>query len=184
MPQEIINPLYPAIGIIVVLLLSILFLALFYKKAEPGIALIRYGVGGTIVSFNGMLSLPLLHKLYKIDISEKAIEIIYDEKHPLLSRDKKKIKGQFSFRVRVNTISDDVKRVALYLGAEKTFDQAFLEKKFAPLFKSCALYVAEQIDYADFQDKKEEFRYEIVNVIGTDLNGYILDDLVVLLHHE
>ena len=59
-------------------LLAVGIVAMFvncYHKVEQGSALIRNGVGGTRVSFGGMLVFPVIHRYELMDISVKRIEI-------------------------------------------------------------------------------------------------------------
>ena len=55
-------------GIIVVLGI-LAMVAKWYRKAAQGQALVKTGVGGTKVSFNGKLIIPVLHRLEIMDIS-------------------------------------------------------------------------------------------------------------------
>ena len=58
-------------SIVIVLLGLIAMVAKWYRKTSQGQALVKTGVGGTKVSFNGILIVPVLHKLELMDISLK-----------------------------------------------------------------------------------------------------------------
>ncbi len=65
-------------GVVVVLVIVIVvgFLALisrFYHKAQQGQALVRNGIGGTKVSFSGIIVIPILHKIQYMDIFVKTV---------------------------------------------------------------------------------------------------------------
>ena len=49
------------------------------------------------------------------------------------------------------------------------------DSKFSEALKT----VGKQFDFVDLYNKRDEFRQEILKVIGTDLNGYILDDAAI-----
>ena len=46
-----------------------------YRKVQKGTALVRTGVGGTEVAFDGIFVVPVVHRAEPIDISLKSVEI-------------------------------------------------------------------------------------------------------------
>ena len=64
-----------------------IFYATFYRKAHRGIALVRSGMGGTKVSFNGMNIIPVVQQMERIDISVKRIEVDRTGKNGLICKD-------------------------------------------------------------------------------------------------
>ena len=77
-----------AIGAIILMIIAIgVVYSMLYRKAQRGQALIRTGVGGTKVSFNGMGVIPVLHRLETIDISLKRVEIDRTAKNGLICKD-------------------------------------------------------------------------------------------------
>ena len=166
---------------ILVLIINIFFVVLNYKKAKPGIALIRYGVGGTKVSFNGMMRFPILHKLYEVDTSMKPIKIVLDKQFPVYTKDNKALEGEAVFWVKINSIEDDVCRVCHTFSVDQTFDKKFLDQFFAPFFKSALQEVIVQVDHYTIMTHMEECRMKIIQYVGTELNGYVLDELTINL---
>ena len=63
--------LVPAIILVVVAIGIIAMVAKWYRKAAQGQAIVKTGVGGTKVSFNGMMIIPVLHRMEIMDISLK-----------------------------------------------------------------------------------------------------------------
>ena len=64
--------------IVIVVAVIIIFgmLALFsrfYKKVEQGKVIVRNGVGGPVVSFGGIIVIPILHFAEIMDISVKRV---------------------------------------------------------------------------------------------------------------
>jgi uncharacterized membrane protein YqiK len=75
-------------GIFSLILLFVIYIALFYKKIPQGEALVKTGFGGTQVAFDkGMYVIPLLHKVEIMDISVKKIEIERLENDGLICKD-------------------------------------------------------------------------------------------------
>jgi len=158
--------------IIVGLLVAI---AKFYKKAKQGEALVKTGVGGTKVSFTGMMVWPVIHKLERMDISLKTIIIERMGKDGLICQDNMRADIKVAFFVRVNQMKEDVVKVAQSVGCERASSPAALNELFEAKFSEALKTVGKQFDFVDLYNKRNEFREEMNNLIGSDLNGYILD---------
>ena len=105
--------------IVVIVLLLFGFIAMiarFYKKTTQGQALVRTGFGGIKVSFNGMMVVPVLHRLEVMDISLSTITIEREGKDGLVCKDNLRADIKVAFFVRVNELDEDVKKVAQAVG--------------------------------------------------------------------
>lgn len=169
------------IGIIVFLFLAFLVvLSSFYKKIPQGKAIVRTGVGGTKVAFNkGMYVVPIFHKMEIMDISVKKIDIARMENDGLICKDNIRADIKVAFFVRVNKSVDDVISVAQNLGCERASDPETLKSIFEAKFSEALKTVGKKFDFIELYEARREFRDEILNIIGTDLNGYILDDCAI-----
>ena len=115
-------PLFAQIGEYVVGVGMVLFLMLaigliytfvkLYQKVEQGTALVRNGLGGTKVSFGGMMVLPVVHRAERMDISVKRIEIYRHGEDGLICQDNIRADIKVAFFVRVNKTVQDVEQVA------------------------------------------------------------------------
>lgn len=167
------------VTIAVVTLIILIMLAKFYKKAIQGEALVKTGVGGTKVSFTGMMVWPVIHRLERMDISLKTINIERMGKDGLICRDNMRADIKVAFFVRVNQMRDDVVRVAQSVGCERASNPEALNELFEAKFSEALKTVGKQFDFVDLYNKRDEFRQEILNLIGRDLNGYALDDAAI-----
>ena len=167
-------------GSIVILLLGLIaMVAKWYRKTSQGQALVKTGVGGTKVSFNGILIVPVLHKLELMDISLKNIIIERNGNDGLVCKDNMRADIKVVFFVRVNKTADHVIRVAQSVGCKRASDLAALGSLFDSKFSEALKTVGKKFDFVDLYNKRDEFRQEIINTIGTDLNGYVLDDAAI-----
>lgn len=167
---------------IAVFFLFVFFVALasFYKKIPQGQALIRTGLGGTKVAFDsGMLVVPVLHKLEIMDISIKKIEIIRKNSDGLICKDNMRADITVAFFVRVNKSKEDIINVAQTIGTMRASDIQTLELLFEAKFSEALKTVGKKFDFVELYEARREFRQEIIDVIGTDLNGYVLDDCAI-----
>ena len=171
------------IAVTVVFLLFLLFLgvlASFYKKIPQGKSIVRTGVGGTKVAFNkGMYVIPVLHKMEIMDISLKKVQIERMLHDGLICKDNIRADIKVAFFVRVNKSVNDVVNVAQTIGCERASDISTLKEIFEAKFSEALKTVGKKFDFTELYEARREFRDEIMNVIGTDLNGYVLDDCAI-----
>ena len=168
--------------VVILLLIGGGILALIVKclrKVPQGSALVKNGMGGTQVSFTHAYVIPILHIVEMMDISVKRIEIDRSGEDGLICKDNIRADIKVAFFVRVNKEVDDVKRVAQFLGCERASDENSLRLVFEPKFSEALKTVGKQFDFVDLYNSREEFREQILRIIGKDLNGYILDDAAI-----
>ncbi len=168
-----------AVIIVVVVVGIVAMVAKWYKKASQGQALVRTGLGGTKVSFNGILVIPVLHKLEIMDISLKTILIERHGKDGLVCKDNMRADIKVAFFVRVNKTNEDVIQVAQAVGCARASSLKALNDLFDSKFSEALKTVGKHFDFVDLYNKRDDFRQEIINVIGTDINGFILDDAAI-----
>ncbi len=167
-------------GVVFILLIILFAFATFYKKIPQGKAIVRTGVGGSKVAFNkGMYVIPILHKMEIMDISVKKLQIDRMEHDGLICRDNIRADIKVAFFVRVNKNVDDVLNVAQVIGCERASDVSTLTHLFEAKFSEALKTAGKKFDFTELYEARREFRDEILNVIGTDLNGYILDDCAI-----
>lgn len=170
-----------AVGVIVFIFIAfIVVLSIFYKKVPQGKAIVRTGVGGSQVAFNkGMYVIPIFHKMEIMDISIKKIDIARQQNDGLICKDNIRADIKVAFFVRVNKSVNDVINVAQNLGTERASEPETLKSIFEAKFSEALKTVGKKFDFIELYEARREFRDEILNIIGTDLNGYILDDCAI-----
>lgn len=167
-------------GVIIIVIAGLLALfSRFYHKVEQSKVIIRNGVGGQVVCFGGIFVVPIIHRFEKMDISIKRVEIAREGKDGLICKDNLRADIRVAFFVRVNQTSEDVLKVAQLLGCQKASDpetlMAFFDAKFSEALKT----VGKKFDFVELYTNRENFKNEILQIIGTDLNGYVLDDAAI-----
>ncbi|MET8749682.1 flotillin family protein [Streptomyces sp. NPDC004667] len=172
------------IGVLVavVLLIAVALLVIvsrLFRKVEQGKALIVSKMRKVDVTFTGQVVLPVLHKAEYMDISVKTIEIRRTGREGLICQDNIRADIHINFFVRVNKTVEDVIKVAQAIGTQRASDSAAIQDFFAAKFSEALKTVGKQLDFVDLYTKREEFRDRIIQVIGTDLNGYHLDDAAI-----
>ncbi|MEM0896386.1 MAG: flotillin family protein [Verrucomicrobiota bacterium] len=166
-------------AVIFILVMGIIVVLKCFVKVEQGTALIRTGVGETKVSFSGMIVLPVVHRKEFMDISVKRIEIDRSGSNGLICKDNIRADIKVAFFVRVNREIDAVKNVAMSIGCERASNQSTLEHLFDAKFSEALKTVGKRFDFVELYEERDTFKEEILKVIGTDLNGYLLDDAAI-----
>ncbi len=166
------------IGLVFIAGLGIMLIRCF-RKVEQGTAIIRTGMGETRVSFSGIVIFPIIHRLEMMDISVKRIEIDRAGVDGLICCDNLRADVKVAFFVRVNKTPDDVLKVAQCLGCVRGSDPRALIEFFDAKFSEALKTVGKKFNFVDLYTNREQFKEAILGVIGTDLNGYVLDDAAI-----
>ena len=170
------------VAVVVLAIVGTGFFALLlkcYKKVSQGQALIRNGVGGTQVSFSGKFVIPIMHRVEYMDVSVKRIEIDRRAVQGLVCKDNLRADIVVAFFVRVNNTVEDVIKVAQSLGCERASDRQALVELFDAKFSEALKTVGKQFDFVELYTDRVRFREQILEVIGTDLSGYVLEDAAI-----
>lgn len=167
-----------AVALVVLLGVTVMVSRLF-KKVEQGKALIVSKVKKVDVTFTGATVIPVLHRAEVMDISVKTIEIARTGREGLICRDNIRADIRITFFVRVNKTIEDVIKVAQAIGTARASNQETLQELFSAKFSEALKTVGKQLDFVDLYTKRNEFRDQIIAVIGTDLNGYSLEDAAI-----
>jgi uncharacterized membrane protein YqiK len=171
---------YTGAAIVVFGGVGIVALALtLYRKVEQGKALVTTGMGGTKVTFTGTIVYPVVHKAEYIDISVKRIEVYRHGEDGLVCKDNIRADIKVAFFVRVNSTSEDVLKVAQSVGCERASDLQAMKELFDAKFSEALKTAGKQFDFSDLYTSRDQFKDAILSVIGTDLNGYVLDDAAI-----
>ena len=173
------------IGVVIVILFLLLLgvaviIARFYKKVEQGkVLIVNKMKADPDVTFSGATVLPIVHKAEVMDISLKTIEINRRGQEGLICQDNVRADITVTFFVRVNKNKDDVLQVAQSVGCARASDQGTLEELFNAKFSEALKTVGKRMDFEDLYKERDRFKDDIIAVIGTDLNGYVLDDCAI-----
>ncbi|MCP4149571.1 MAG: flotillin family protein, partial [bacterium] len=169
------------VGIFVLVLVfgALALLVRCYRKVEQGKVLVRNGMGGQKVSFSGMVVVPIMHRVEIMDVSVKRVEIERLERDGLICKDNLRADIKVAFFVRVNQTRDDVLKVAQALGCARASDKQVLMEFFDAKFSEALKTVGKKFDFVQLYTERDHFKEEILQAIGTDLNGYVLDDAAI-----
>ncbi|HUR04916.1 MAG TPA: SPFH domain-containing protein [Nonomuraea sp.] len=168
------------LAVVLVIVIGLLAaISRLFRKVEQGKALIISKVNKVDVTFTGATVLPVFHKAEIMDISVKTIEIERTGREGLICQDNIRADIKITFFVRVNKTAEDVIKVAQAIGTVRASDESTLQELFSAKFSEALKTAGKQLDFVDLYTKRDEFRDQIVRLIGTDLNGYSLEDAAI-----
>ncbi len=179
--MEIIITIVIGVGLFFLALIAVAFLFnQFYRKVGPEEALVRSGLGGlAAVTGKGILVFPVIHRVDRMDLSVKRIEIHRKGGQGLICRDNMRADIEVAFFVRVNNARETILQVAQSLGCRRASERAALVELFDAKFSEALKTVGKRFDFVELYEERDKFKAEIIKVIGTDLNGYVLDDCAI-----
>ncbi len=184
--QMITDSLLADFGLLVIALFLIALLGVviaykrFYIKVGPDEAIVRSGSGGLrVASGDGMWVVPMVHQYEFMDLTLKSFEIHRQGAEGLICRDNIRADIKVAFFVRVDKSMEEVKEVAQSIGAKRCSQIDTLRELFDAKFSEALKTVGKHFDFVDLYDQRDKFKDEILKVIGTDLNGYRLDDAAI-----
>ena len=152
----------------------------FYRKVDQGQALIINTMKDEpIVTFTGGTVLPIIHRAEVMDISVKRIDIDRRGKNGLICKDCLRADINVNFFIRINPESSNVLEVASMIGCRRASDLKSLDELFNAKFSEALKTAGKQFDFKELFEKRDEFRDKVKEVIGEDLNGFVLEDVAI-----
>ena len=174
-------PFLVGVGVFFLLLMGfyVLFKA-FYIKVPQGTALIVNDLSSTPkVHFTGALVYPVIYLKEFMKISLITLEVDRRGKDGLICRDNLRADITVAFYLRVNETQEDVLKVAKAIGVDRASDRGAVNELFNAKFSEALKTVGKQFDFVQLFEERQSFRDRIVEVIGNDLNGYVLEDVAI-----
>jgi uncharacterized membrane protein YqiK len=169
-----------AIGACLVMMVVVLLLVKgWYRSVPPGRALVISRGRDPVVSFTGALVLPIVQRADEIDLSVQRISISRRGREGVVCADNVRVDVTATFFLRVNKTSEDVLRVAQTVGCQRATDRQALDDLFAAKFSEAIKIVGKQLEFEQLFARRDAFRDTVIEVIGKDLAGYVLDDVAI-----
>jgi len=169
-------------SLIAFLVVFAIALSRFYRKVGPEEALVRSGGGKMIANSGadgGMWVVPIIHRVDHMDLTVKRIEITRKGQNGLICRDNIRADIEVVFFVRVNNDTKNIQEVAESIGCDRASTRETLVELFDAKFSEALKTSGKKFDFADLYTERDQFKADILEVIGKDLNGYQLDDCAI-----
>jgi len=165
--------------LVVAIVLGVLFLNRFYAKSTRETALVRTGLGGRRVLIDGgALSLPILHRIERINMRTTRLKIERQGAMSLISEDRLRVDVAMEFHVRVEPSEEGVATAAQAFGS-KTFReeemQGLIEGKLIDAIQSAV--ASRSMD--ELHEKRDAFVEAVSARLAPNLgrSGLMLDSV-------
>ncbi|HWB75296.1 MAG TPA: SPFH domain-containing protein [Nannocystaceae bacterium] len=169
------------VGAAMLVIVGGLGLALFVKarvRVPPGFALVVHGSGReSRVSFADSTVIPFIARGELIDCSVHTIAVACEGKDAVRCYDRVRADVRAEFMIAINRTADDVLKVVQSLGTRRAGDREALQELFAAKFGDAIATVLAQFHQDELHRRRDELRDKVIEVIGTDLNGFVLQDM-------
>ena len=178
---SVLATLASSVGIFFIILMgaAALFKA-FYIKVNQGTALIVNDMSSQPkVHFTGALVYPIIYKKEFMKISLITLEVDRRGNDGLICSDNMRADITVAFYLRVNETREDVLRVAKSIGVDRASDRDAVNLLFSAKFSEALKTVGKKFEFVQLFENRIEFREKIIEVIGDDLNGYVLEDVAI-----
>jgi uncharacterized membrane protein YqiK len=178
---SVLMPIVMGVGVAFFILMGMAALfKSFYVKVDQGTALIVNDMSHSPkVHFTGALVYPIIYKKELMKVSLITLEVDRRGKDGLICADNMRADITVAFYLRVNETTEDVLKVAKSIGADRASDKDAVNQLFNAKFSEALKTVGKQIEFVSLFENRQEFREKIVEVIGDDLNGYVLEDVAI-----
>ena len=179
------------------------------RKVEPGKAGVRVGFRGYRISDTWIFRIPLITRYDLMDISVQKLEIERKGQDGLICQDNIRADIVVAFYLKVNYPKvnypegvepdsdqgkilwekamdsrgqakyEDIQKVAQTVGCERATDIDKLRELFDAKFSEALKTAGKEMEFTNLYTDRLDFRDKIIDVIGTDLNGYALEDVAI-----
>jgi len=131
------------------------------------------------VHFTGALVYPVIYKKEFMKISLLTLEVDRRGKDGLICQDNLRADITVAFYLRVNETQQDVLKVAKAIGVDRASDRTAVNELFNAKFSEALKTVGKKFEFVSLFEERQNFRDRIIEVIGNDLNGYVLEDVAI-----
>ena len=171
------NIMFIVMGVWIMMTLSfLLMIKRFFHKAKTNEALVRTGFGETRVSFTGIMAIPAMHELERLDLTTRKISLDFEG---LKCLEGAEVELRASFYLEVEKTAKSVLNVVKLLGVGKALDDAALKDLFKEKFTEAMTLACSQFSLQDLDLRRREFKQFFKESAWTEVKGFHLQDLTL-----
>ena len=143
--------------------------------------IVRTGIGGPVATTDATFVVPHLHEYDRIPVTVQKLSYERTAESALIFRCGTKVTLTADLMLRVNPTTEDAVRAISSLGISRLRDPQALREHFSSVFNDSLETIALQTDFLELAKNKNAFRGKLIDDLGTDLNGMVVDDICI--HH-
>jgi len=151
-----------------------------YRRPDPGQAIVvMTGRGTRRAFFRSTMVLPLIHKSWFVDTTIKTLVIEPEPGELLRTKDDQPASYKVHAHVKINQTTDDVIKAVDSLGCERAADPKAVMELLRPSIVAAMKTAAREQTFADLRHDPLPFVNDTYHELGTNLVGFVVDELVV-----
>lgn len=131
------------------------------------------------VCFTRVFVWPIIMKAEEISTTIQTVQVGRSGDNGYYCRDNIKVEATMTFSIRVNPDKRDILKVVQNVGAARATCVETLTALFGARFSEAAATAFKQQDFEELMGDRERLRHHIIDIIGADLDGFILDDMSI-----
>lgn len=135
--------------------------------------------GKTTVHFQPRWVIPFLHTAEEIDLAIQPITVVRSGREGLICRDSVRVDVRATFLLRVRPDREAIRQVAQSVGCQQATDPDTLHRLFHDKFVEALSISCARLNFETILQEREMFREYVIEVLGVDPNGYLLDDVAI-----
>ena len=165
--------------VVIAVILAIVLLNRFYRKASREVALIRTGLGGQkIITDGGFLALPFLHRVSEVNMKTTRLEVVRSGDKSIITIDRLRVDATVEFYVRVDPTDSGVATAAQAL-AGKTFRSEDLAETLEGKLVDAVLSIAANYTMDELQNERGRYVGQVEDILKPNLvqNGLLLESV-------
>ena len=165
--------------VVIAIILAIVLLNRFYRKASREVALIRTGLGGQkIITDGGFLALPFLHRVSEVNMKTTRLEVVRSGDKSIITTDRLRVDATVEFYVRVDPTDSGVATAAQAL-AGKTFRSEDLAETLDGKLVDAVLSIAANYTMDELQNERGRYVGQVEDILKLNLaqNGLLLESV-------
>ena len=167
------------VGFVIVAGVALVIVRTFYREVPAGKALlVRSAQGEDRLSRTGRLVLPFDASAELVDLTATCLSVDGGPRG-FRCNDRIRVTLAVRFVVAVNPTGEDVSRAARLVGAPRVADEAALMKVFAGRFEEAIATTIADMSYDDVVSRRDQLKDRIMEIVGSDLEGFRLEDASV-----
>lgn len=131
------------------------------------------------VRFERSVVIPIMHAAELVDITTKRVVLERTNPRGIRCQDGIRVHMRAVFLVRINPTEQDVNQARKRSSAASLASAEYVRELFADSFTQALESVAAKMDFDMLTREQERLKDHLMEVIGRDLDGFVLDDVSV-----
>lgn len=168
-----------AIAAVVIGIVFCVLLVTSWKKASPGSALVRTGMGNK-VALAGMFVFPIVHSVKVLDVTSKRVDLACRGDEAVKFASNQLAEADVLFDLGPSHSDEQVAKAISTLGIDKIESKDAVSERFTPILLGVVTTTALQFDLAMVEDDRASFERALQDAVDLETEfGYTIHRVTV-----